>query len=108
MFTFRKHVSHLVWQLHVCAYCVVIVCIISHSFWRVNTIQFQQSLLHFQYIKTYPYPLVELTGAASVTSNSNYWHIHSHLSSYLDTVESGIRKKHVTVKQRKLESWLLQ
>lgn len=37
MFTFRKHVSHLVWQLHVTC-CVIIVDVIQNSFWLVNNI----------------------------------------------------------------------
>lgn len=104
MFTFHKHVSHLVWQLHVTC-CVIIVDVIQNSFWLVSRLVSNFSgngvlhLLHFEYIKTFQYPSVELTGAASVTHSStweliNYWHMHCHLSSYLDTVETKTWIKH--------------
>lgn len=58
-------------------------------------------LLHFEYMKTSQYPLVELTGAASIIPSStreliNHWHMNSHLSSYLDSVESRTWIKHVS------------
>lgn len=40
MFTFCKHVSHLVWQLHM-TWCVIIVDFIQNSFWQVNNMLFQ-------------------------------------------------------------------
>ena len=63
-------------------------------------------LLHFEYIKTSQYPLVELAGAASITPSStwdliNYWHMHSHLSNYLDTVESRTWIKTCQLKTQK-------
>lgn len=73
MFTFPKHVSHLVWQLHVTC-CVSIVDAIQSRFWLVSIISFQWKRCTFllKFINTSQYPLVELTAAALIIPNSTW------------------------------------
>ena len=90
------------------SFCLAVACDLlcnycgchSEYFWLVSGNSVLH-LLYFEYIKTSPYPLVELTGAASIIPSSaleliSYWLMHSHLSSYLDTVESRTWIKHVS------------
>lgn len=70
MFTFPKHVSHLVWQLHVTC-CVSIVDAIQSRFLAGQYyIISVETVLKF--INTSQYPLVELTGAALIIPNSTW------------------------------------